>query len=50
MAYIKRDIEEKIISLTQEYACILITGPRAGREDNHAAPADVAGAELCDFG
>ena len=28
MAYIKRDIEEKIISLTQEYACILITGPR----------------------
>ena len=28
MVYIKRDIEEKIISLTQEYACILITGPR----------------------
>ena len=28
MAYIKRDIEEKIISLSKEYACILITGPR----------------------
>ena len=28
MNYIKRDIEEKIISLSQEYSCILITGPR----------------------
>lgn len=28
MTYIKRDIEEKIISLSKEYACILITGPR----------------------
>lgn len=28
MTYIKRDIEDKILSLTQEYACILITGPR----------------------
>lgn len=28
MAYIKRDIEEKIISLSKEYSCILITGPR----------------------
>ena len=28
MAYIKRDIEEKIIALSKEYACILITGPR----------------------
>lgn len=28
MAYIKRDIEEKILALTREYACILITGPR----------------------
>ena len=28
MAYIKRDIEEKIISLSKEYACILMTGPR----------------------
>ena len=28
MTSIKRDIEEKIISLSREYACILITGPR----------------------
>lgn len=28
MRYIKRDLEEKIISLSQEYSCILITGPR----------------------
>ncbi len=28
MSYIKRDIENKILSLSQEYACILITGPR----------------------
>ena len=28
MAYIKRDIEEKILSLSEEYSCILITGPR----------------------
>lgn len=28
MAYIKRDIEDKIISLSKEYSCILITGPR----------------------
>ncbi len=28
MAYIKRDLEEKILSLSKEYAAILITGPR----------------------
>ena len=28
MSYIKRDIENKILSLSQEYACVLITGPR----------------------
>lgn len=28
MNYIKRDIEDKIIALSQEYACILLTGPR----------------------
>ena len=28
MAYIKRDLEEKIKSLSEEYSCILITGPR----------------------
>lgn len=28
MAYIKRDIEEKIIALSKEYSCVLITGPR----------------------
>ena len=28
MAYIKRDIEDKIISLSKEFSCILITGPR----------------------
>lgn len=28
MRYIKRDIEEKILSLSKEYAAILITGPR----------------------
>ena len=28
MAYIKRDIEYKIISISKEYSCILITGPR----------------------
>lgn len=28
MPYINRDIESKILSLSQEYACILMTGPR----------------------
>ena len=28
MPYIKRDIEDKILSLSKEYACILITAPR----------------------
>lgn len=28
MAYIKRDLEKKILSLSQEYSAILITGPR----------------------
>lgn len=28
MNYIKRDLEEKIISLSKEYSCLLITGPR----------------------
>lgn len=28
MVYIKRDLERKILALTEEYACILITGPR----------------------
>ncbi|MGN0564182.1 MAG: ATP-binding protein [Candidatus Heritagella sp.] len=28
MAYIKRDMEEKILALSKEYSCILITGPR----------------------
>lgn len=28
MEYIKRDLEDKIISLSREYACILVTGPR----------------------
>ncbi len=28
MSYIKRDLEKKIISLSKEYACLLIVGPR----------------------
>lgn len=28
MLYIKRDIEEKIISISKQYACLLLTGPR----------------------
>ena len=28
MQYIKRDLEEKILAVSREYACILITGPR----------------------
>ncbi len=28
MNYIKRDIEHKILALSEEYSCILITGPR----------------------
>ena len=28
MTYIKRDLENKILSLSDEYSCILITGPR----------------------
>lgn len=28
MVYIKRDIEDKILSLSKEYSCVLITGPR----------------------
>lgn len=27
MVYIKRDLENKIIALSKEYSCILITGP-----------------------
>ena len=28
MTYIKRDLENKIVALSKEYSCILITGPR----------------------
>ena len=28
MNYIKRDLEDKILSLSEEYSCLLITGPR----------------------
>lgn len=28
MTYIKRDMEDKIIALSKEYSCVLITGPR----------------------
>lgn len=28
MDYIKRDIEEKILAISKEYACLLVTGPR----------------------
>ena len=28
MSYIKRDIEDKILALSKEYSCILVTGPR----------------------
>lgn len=28
MKYIKRDLENKILSLSKEYSCLLITGPR----------------------
>lgn len=28
MNYIKRDLENKIVSLSKEYACVLVTGPR----------------------
>ena len=28
MNYIKRDLEDKILSLSKEYACLLVTGPR----------------------
>lgn len=28
MGYIKRDLEDKIVALSREYACILVTGPR----------------------
>ena len=28
MAFIKRDLESKIISISKEYACILVSGPR----------------------
>ena len=28
MTYIKRDLEDKILSLSKEYSCILIMGPR----------------------
>lgn len=28
MAFIKRDLENKILELSQDYACILLTGPR----------------------
>lgn len=28
MTYIKRDLEDKIIAVSKEYACVLVTGPR----------------------
>lgn len=28
MNYIRRDIEDKILAVSKEYACLLITGPR----------------------
>lgn len=28
MNYIKRDLENKIVLLSEEYACVLVTGPR----------------------
>ena len=28
MSYLKRDLEDKIVELSHEYACLLITGPR----------------------
>lgn len=28
MGYIKRDLEDRIVALSREYACILVTGPR----------------------
>lgn len=28
MEYIKRDLEDRIKALVEDYACILITGPR----------------------
>lgn len=28
MQYVKRDLEDKILAVSREYACILITGPR----------------------
>lgn len=28
MNYIKRDLEDNILSLSEEYSCLLITGPR----------------------
>lgn len=30
MNYIKRDLENKIVLLSEEYACVLVTGPRQG--------------------
>ena len=32
MAYIKRDREDKTLSLTEEYPCILIADPRQARK------------------
>ena len=28
MAFIKRDLANKILELSQDYSCILVTGPR----------------------
>lgn len=28
MNYIKRDLESKIVALSKEYSCIIVTGPR----------------------
>ncbi len=28
MAYIKRTLEKKILEISREYACVLLTGPR----------------------
>ena len=50
MSYIKRDIESKIISLTKEYPCILITGPRQVGKNDCAASSDGFRSELCNFG
>ena len=50
MAYIRRDIEDKILALSREYSCILITGPRQVGKTTVLRRLMTADQRVCDIG